>query len=115
MGYIYIFTNPSFPQYVKIGYATDVKQRLDRHRDRRYPADILHRRRCKLGGNRHAAGIGASGVSVLPLDIHIGRQAHYFYLLLPQFCSVWSLFAYFGKFAVDMRGMHSLVTERAAR
>lgn len=28
-GYIYIFTNPSFPQYVKIGYATDVKQRLD--------------------------------------------------------------------------------------
>ena len=29
MGFIYIFTNPSFPQYVKIGYATDVKQRLD--------------------------------------------------------------------------------------
>lgn len=29
MGYIYIFTNPSFQQYVKIGYATDVKQRLD--------------------------------------------------------------------------------------
>ena len=29
MGYIYIFTNPSFPQYVKIGYATDVKHRLD--------------------------------------------------------------------------------------
>ena len=29
MGYIYIFTNPSFPQYVKIGYAKDVKQRLD--------------------------------------------------------------------------------------
>ncbi len=28
MGYIYIFTNPSFQQYVKIGYATDVKQRL---------------------------------------------------------------------------------------
>ena len=28
-GVIYIFTNPSFPQYVKIGYATDVKQRLD--------------------------------------------------------------------------------------
>ena len=28
MGYIYILTNPSFPQYVKIGYATDVKQRL---------------------------------------------------------------------------------------
>lgn len=28
-GYIYILTNPSFPQYVKIGYATDVKQRLD--------------------------------------------------------------------------------------
>lgn len=26
-GYIYILT-PSFPQYVKIGYATDVKQRL---------------------------------------------------------------------------------------
>ncbi len=29
MGYIYIPTNPSFPQYVKIGYAADVKQRLD--------------------------------------------------------------------------------------
>ena len=29
MGYIYILTNPSFPQYVKIGYAGDVKQRLD--------------------------------------------------------------------------------------
>lgn len=29
MGYIYILTNPSFPQYVKIGYATDIKQRLD--------------------------------------------------------------------------------------
>lgn len=28
-GYIYIFTNPSFPEYVKIGYATDVKQRLE--------------------------------------------------------------------------------------
>lgn len=27
-GYIYIFTNPSFQEYVKIGYATDVKQRL---------------------------------------------------------------------------------------
>ena len=29
MGFIYILTNPSFPQYVKIGYATDVKQHLD--------------------------------------------------------------------------------------
>lgn len=29
MGYIYIMTNPSFPQYVKIGYAVDVRQRLD--------------------------------------------------------------------------------------
>ena len=29
MGYIYIFTNPSFPQYVKIGYAKDVRKRLD--------------------------------------------------------------------------------------
>lgn len=28
MGYIYILTNPSFPQYVKIGYADDVKIRL---------------------------------------------------------------------------------------
>jgi DNA-binding TFAR19-related protein (PDSD5 family) len=28
-GVIYILTNPSFPQYVKIGYATDVKQRMD--------------------------------------------------------------------------------------
>lgn len=29
MGFIYILTNPSFPQYVKIGYAADVRQRLD--------------------------------------------------------------------------------------
>ena len=29
MGYIYILTNPSFPQYVKIGYATDVNRRLN--------------------------------------------------------------------------------------
>ena len=29
MGYIYILTNPSFPQYVKIGYAADVKQRIE--------------------------------------------------------------------------------------
>ena len=28
-GAIYIFTNLSFSQHVKIGYATDVKQRLD--------------------------------------------------------------------------------------
>lgn len=28
-GVIYIFTNPSFPQYVKIRYAIDVKQRLN--------------------------------------------------------------------------------------
>ena len=28
-GFIYIFTNPSFPQYVKIGYAKDAEQRLD--------------------------------------------------------------------------------------
>ena len=28
MGYIYILTNPSFPEYVKIGYADDVKTRL---------------------------------------------------------------------------------------
>lgn len=28
-GFIYILTNSSFPQYVKIGYATDMKQRLD--------------------------------------------------------------------------------------
>lgn len=28
-GYIYIMTNPSFKQFVKIGYATDVKARLD--------------------------------------------------------------------------------------
>ncbi len=27
-GYIYIFTNPSFPEYVKIGYADDAKERL---------------------------------------------------------------------------------------
>lgn len=28
MGYIYIMTNPSFKEYVKIGYAADVQQRL---------------------------------------------------------------------------------------
>lgn len=28
-GAIYIFTNPSFPEYVKIGYADDVNKRLD--------------------------------------------------------------------------------------
>jgi len=28
VGYIYILTNPSFPQYVKIGYADDVESRL---------------------------------------------------------------------------------------
>lgn len=28
-GVIYIFTNPSFPEYVKIGYAEDVNKRLD--------------------------------------------------------------------------------------
>ena len=28
MGCIYIFTNPSFPEYVKIGYADDVDKRL---------------------------------------------------------------------------------------
>lgn len=29
IGVIYILTNPSFPQYVKIGYDSDVKQQLD--------------------------------------------------------------------------------------
>ena len=28
MGYIYILTNPSFPDYVKIGYADDVATRV---------------------------------------------------------------------------------------
>lgn len=28
VGYIYILTNPSFPEYVKIGYADDIKKRL---------------------------------------------------------------------------------------
>ena len=28
-GYIYILTNPSFPQFVKIGYADDVKARVE--------------------------------------------------------------------------------------
>lgn len=27
-GVIYILTNPSFPEYVKIGYADDVEKRL---------------------------------------------------------------------------------------
>jgi hypothetical protein len=29
MGVIYILTNPSFPEYVKIGYADDMKKRLE--------------------------------------------------------------------------------------
>lgn len=28
-GFIYILTNPSFPQYIKIGYSNNVKKRLD--------------------------------------------------------------------------------------
>ena len=28
-GYIYILTNPSFPDYIKIGYATDIEERLE--------------------------------------------------------------------------------------
>ena len=28
MGVIYILTNPSFPDYVKIGYADDINERL---------------------------------------------------------------------------------------
>lgn len=28
VGYIYILTNPSFPQYVKIGYANNLEARL---------------------------------------------------------------------------------------
>lgn len=48
MGYIYILTNPSFPQYVKTGYATDVKQRLDElnrsSRCRLHSAYTLHTR-----------------------------------------------------------------------
>lgn len=28
-GFIYILTNPSFPQYVKIGYADNVEKRLE--------------------------------------------------------------------------------------
>ena len=28
-GVIYILTNPSFPQYVKIGYADDINKRLN--------------------------------------------------------------------------------------
>lgn len=27
-GYIYILTNPSFPEYVKIGYADNVDERI---------------------------------------------------------------------------------------
>ena len=27
-GVIYILTNPSFPEYVKIGYADDIEKRL---------------------------------------------------------------------------------------
>ena len=29
-GYVYILTNPSFPEYEKIGYADDVEDRVDR-------------------------------------------------------------------------------------
>lgn len=28
MGCIYILTNPSFPEYVKLGYTDDLKKRL---------------------------------------------------------------------------------------
>ena len=28
-GVIYILTNPSFPEYVKIGYADDVRERVN--------------------------------------------------------------------------------------
>lgn len=28
-GYIYILTNPSFENYIKIGYATDIEKRLE--------------------------------------------------------------------------------------
>ncbi len=28
IGVIYIMTNPSFPEYVKIGYASDINRRL---------------------------------------------------------------------------------------
>ena len=28
-GVIYILTNPSFPEYVKIGYADDIESRLN--------------------------------------------------------------------------------------
>lgn len=28
-GVIYILTNPSFPDYVKIGYANDVNERIE--------------------------------------------------------------------------------------
>ena len=30
-GVIYILTNPSFPDYVKIGYADDINKRLKRN------------------------------------------------------------------------------------
>lgn len=28
-GYIYILTNPSFPDYIKIGYANNIEERLE--------------------------------------------------------------------------------------
>ena len=36
-GVIYILTNPSFPEYVKIGYADDIDKRLAAEPERVHP------------------------------------------------------------------------------
>ena len=41
-GVIYILTNPSFPEYVKIGYADDVEKRLGKIDNREYNILLVH-------------------------------------------------------------------------
>lgn len=44
-GVIYILTNPSFPEYVKIGYADNIDKRLQQlKRSESIPFSILHLR-----------------------------------------------------------------------
>lgn len=42
-GVIYILTNPSFPDYVKIGYADDIDKRLKQLNEESNPPAMLGR------------------------------------------------------------------------
>ena len=42
-GVIYILTNPSFPEYVKIGYAAKLEERLRQLNERSNPPAMLGR------------------------------------------------------------------------